>query len=88
MGVHPASPSFVCLSTECNSEKIVFLQTLLDADERLVSYEVAQVYGRTLPFLFKVLSVRTALSIQAHPDKRLAEILHYQYPERYPGIYT
>jgi len=26
-----------------------------------------------LPYLFKVLSVRTALSIQAHPNKKLAE---------------
>ncbi|XP_058012292.1 mannose-6-phosphate isomerase isoform X2 [Ahaetulla prasina] len=37
-----------------------------------------------LPFLFKVLSVNTALSIQAHPTKELAEKLHAQYPEHYP----
>jgi mannose-6-phosphate isomerase len=29
-----------------------------------------------LPYLFKVLSVNTALSIQAHPDKKLAAALH------------
>ncbi|KAG5519690.1 hypothetical protein PMAC_001846 [Pneumocystis sp. 'macacae'] len=87
MGVHPASSSFVRLSTKHNSEEMVLLQTLLDEDERLVSHEVAQVYGKTLPFLFKVLSVRTALSIQAHPDKKLAETLHRQDPEHYPGTY-
>ncbi|XP_021105708.1 mannose-6-phosphate isomerase isoform X4 [Heterocephalus glaber] len=37
-----------------------------------------------LPFLFKVLSVETALSIQAHPNKELAEKLHFQAPQHYP----
>lgn len=36
-----------------------------------------------LPFLFKILSVGKALSIQAHPDKALAQRLHRQYPEIY-----
>jgi mannose-6-phosphate isomerase len=37
-----------------------------------------------LPFLFKVLSVETALSIQAHPNKEHAKILHQQNPKEYP----
>jgi mannose-6-phosphate isomerase len=36
-----------------------------------------------LPFLFKLLSVRTALSIQAHPDKQTAARLHALDPEHY-----
>lgn len=36
-----------------------------------------------LPYLFKVLSVGTALSIQAHPDKKLAEKLHAERPDIY-----
>jgi len=36
-----------------------------------------------LPFLFKVLSVRTALSIQAHPNKTLAAKLHREKPQHY-----
>ena len=36
-----------------------------------------------LPFLFKVLSVQTALSIQAHPDKDLAARLHAARPDMY-----
>lgn len=36
-----------------------------------------------LPFLSKVLSVDTALSIQAHPNKKLAEILHKTKPDMY-----
>ncbi|GAB0490366.1 hypothetical protein MMPV_001601 [Pyropia vietnamensis] len=36
-----------------------------------------------LPFLLKVLSVRTALSIQAHPNKELAARLHASNPDAY-----
>ena len=36
-----------------------------------------------VPFLMKALSVSTALSIQAHPDKKLAERLHASDPEHY-----
>lgn len=36
-----------------------------------------------LPFLFKVLAIRTALSIQAHPDKFLARLLHARQPDVY-----
>ena len=37
----------------------------------------------TLGFLLKALSVEKALSIQAHPDKSLAEKLHRQHPMQY-----
>jgi mannose-6-phosphate isomerase len=36
-----------------------------------------------LSFLLKILSVRTVLSIQAHPDKALAEKLHAERPHIY-----
>lgn len=40
--------------------------------------------GSDLSFLFKILSVRTALSIQAHPNKEHARILHKANPKEYP----
>lgn len=40
--------------------------------------------GRDVPYLFKVLSVGKALSMQAHPDQGLAEKLHAARP----AIYT
>ncbi|KFP90415.1 Mannose-6-phosphate isomerase, partial [Apaloderma vittatum] len=46
--------------------------------------KVKDVFQGRLPFLFKVLSVNTALSIQAHPNKELAAKLHVQFPEHYP----
>lgn len=36
-----------------------------------------------LSFLFKVLSIQKALSIQVHPDKKEAEKLHAQFPDVY-----
>lgn len=36
-----------------------------------------------LPFLFKILSVRKALSIQVHPNKAEAERLHALHPHIY-----
>lgn len=40
-------------------------------------------YG-DLPFLFKVLSINQALSIQAHPNKQLAKELHSKDAKNYP----
>ena len=37
-----------------------------------------------LPFLFKVLSINKALSIQAHPNKTLAKQLRLNDPKNYP----
>ena len=41
-------------------------------------------FGAELPLLLKILSIRTALSIQAHPDKALAELLFARDPKNYP----
>nr|XP_057932431.1 mannose-6-phosphate isomerase isoform X2 [Doryrhamphus excisus] len=46
--------------------------------------KVKDTFQGQLPFLFKVLSVNTALSIQAHPNRELAARLHTQFPEHYP----
>jgi len=40
-------------------------------------------YDGKLPFLLKVLSIQKALSIQAHPDRVLAERLHRERPDVY-----
>jgi mannose-6-phosphate isomerase len=79
MGTHPSNPS----------KDVETGRTLLDLfeeNEALLSNDVAKKYGRKLPFLFKVLSINKALSIQAHPDKKLAEQLHAKDPKNYPGM--
>ncbi|KAL1977740.1 hypothetical protein VTN31DRAFT_599 [Thermomyces dupontii] len=77
MGTHPSLPS----------KDIVTQRTLLDLvqdNQALLGREIAERYDSKLPFLFKVLSIRKALSIQAHPNKKLAEQLHAQDPQNYP----
>lgn len=44
---------------------------------------LSEYIGGELPYLYKVLSVASALSIQAHPNKALAEKLHEERPEVY-----
>jgi mannose-6-phosphate isomerase len=41
-----------------------------------------------IPFLFKVLSIDKALSIQTHPDKKTAEKLHAEHPDIYKGVFN
>ncbi|KAL4770270.1 mannose-6-phosphate isomerase [Aspergillus nidulans var. acristatus] len=77
MGTHPSLPS----------KDVETQRTLLDMVQdnlALMSLEVSERYGGKLPFLFKVLSIRKALSIQAHPNKKLAEALHARDPQNYP----
>ena len=78
MGTHPSLPS----------KDLETQRTLLDLVQdnlSLMSPEVSNRYGGKLPFLFKVLSIRKALSIQAHPNKKLAESLHERDSKNYPG---
>ncbi|MCJ1263907.1 Mannose-6-phosphate isomerase [Lobaria immixta] len=57
---------------------------MVQDNQALMSQEITRRYGGKLPFLFKVLSIRKALSIQAHPNKKLAEQLHAKDPRNYP----
>jgi mannose-6-phosphate isomerase len=80
MGTHPTVPSRTATST---------LQEVLAAHPQFIGENVSNKFptARTgqLPFLLKVLSIGTALSIQAHPDKALAERLHASRPDIYKG---
>ena len=77
MGTHPSNPS----------KDLATGRTLLDLvqdNQALMSTAISKRYEQKLPFLFKVLSINKALSIQAHPNKKLAEQLHSKDPEHYP----
>jgi mannose-6-phosphate isomerase len=78
MGTHPSLPSK-------DAETQRTLLDLVQDNQALMSTEITQRYEGRLPFLFKVLSIRKALSIQAHPNKKLAEKLHAKDPKNYPG---
>jgi mannose-6-phosphate isomerase len=77
MGTHPSNPS-----RDVDSGRT--LLDLVESNRMLLSPSVHAKYGSKLPFLFKVLSINKALSIQAHPNKKLAEQLHAKDPKNYP----
>ncbi len=76
MGTHPSGPSIV---VEAKRE----LAEILDENQALIGQEIYNQYHGKLPFLFKVLSINKALSIQAHPDIPLAKKLHASDPKNY-----
>lgn len=62
MGTHPNGPSIL----KNSSQK---LDDWIKAHPESLGAKVTKKFGAQLPFLFKVLSISQALSIQAHPDK-------------------
>ncbi|KAF8174214.1 mannose-6-phosphate isomerase [Pholiota molesta] len=79
MGTHPKSPSRVRSSGQVLSE-------YLASHPELIGKEIIDKFDAgngNLPFLFKVLSIEKALSIQTHPDKQTAERLHAEHPDIY-----
>ncbi|KAJ3089880.1 Mannose-6-phosphate isomerase [Quaeritorhiza haematococci] len=75
MGTHPNGPSYAIDGAKKPLKELVNRTNL---SEKLHSQ-----YEGDLPFLFKVLSIAKALSIQAHPDKALAKDLHTKFPNIY-----
>ncbi|XP_038986062.1 mannose-6-phosphate isomerase 2-like isoform X2 [Phoenix dactylifera] len=84
MGTHESGPSFVVPgeSGSPDSEPVTLRKWILD-NPGFLGEKVVDRWGSELPFLFKVLSVAKALSIQAHPDKELARVLHRMRPSIY-----
>ncbi|KAM4826315.1 mannose-6-phosphate isomerase isoform 2-T2 [Thomomys bottae] len=80
MGSHPRGDAKI-LDNRISQKTLG--QWIAENQDSLGSKVKAAFHGK-LPFLFKVLSVETALSIQAHPNKDLAEKLHLQAPQHYP----
>ena len=78
MGTHPSLPSKLLSSSESLADH-------LRAHPELLGERVRKHYGDDLPFLFKVLAIGKALSIQAHPDKALGKKLHSDRPDVYKG---
>lgn len=76
MGTHPSGPSKILETNE-------LLLSWLQKNPRAIGTVPSGYSGNDLPFLFKVLSIQNALSIQAHPDKTLAGKLHQERPSIY-----
>lgn len=86
MGTHESGHSFVVESEENGTSfgsESVTLKSWISENPNVLGDKVVERWGCELPFLFKVLSVAKALSIQAHPDKELAKALHKLQPNVY-----
>jgi mannose-6-phosphate isomerase len=82
MGTHPNVPAKLSSSSETTLASHLTSNPALIGDKVSSKFEVKD---GNLPFLFKVLSIGTALSIQAHPDKKLAERLFKDHGDIYKG---
>ena len=81
MGAHKSAPSLVRLP----GGKTRPLNELIAEDPgHFLGPHLAEKRNPGLPFLMKILEAARPLSIQAHPDKRRAEILHARDPLNYP----
>jgi len=76
MGTHPNGSAKIAGSDE-------FLLDWLKQRPEAVGAVPPGYPSNDLPFLFKVLSIRTALSVQVHPDKKFAPVLHAKFPDIY-----
>lgn len=81
MGTHPKAPATI---KDGSIPAGTPLGQWLAENPWALAKKVATQFEGKLPFLFKVLSVNKALSIQAHPHKELAVTLHASDPAHYP----
>lgn len=82
VGTHPSCPSRLC-----DGDKELLSDFLKKPDNAKKFYSPEQEALPDLrdqvPYLLKILSISTALSIQAHPNKTLAKKLHAANPDKY-----
>ena len=77
MGTHPNGPSML------KGQGAPSLADHIAKKPEMLGEKCRETFGDELPYLFKVLSVNKALSIQAHPNKKHAEKLHAERPDVY-----
>jgi mannose-6-phosphate isomerase len=70
MGAHPSAPSTALV----DGTKLGLDELIKREPAATLGPHVLEKLGSSLPFLFKVLSAGTPLSIQAHPSKRKAQL--------------
>ena len=80
IGAHPKASSEI----EIEGTKYSLKSVIDHYPEEVLGKDVAKKYRGKLPFLLKVLSADRALSIQLHPDKKQADVLHAKDPINYP----
>lgn len=80
VGTHPSCPTRIATTGETLDE---YLKRDSNESRFFSPAHTSSNFSGTVPFLLKILSIQTALSIQAHPCKSLAEKLHQKDPKNY-----
>ncbi len=80
IGAHPKAPSEI----EIDGVKIPLNKIIENHPMECLGDYVCRNFSSTFPFLLKVLSAGNALSIQTHPNKLQAGLLHTKDPKNYP----
>ena len=78
MGSHPSGSAVI------KATGTPLKDAIANAPEKFLGGELAAEGLKTLPFLLKVLCCSEPLSIQSHPDKKLAERLNHGLPKEFP----
>ncbi len=78
LGAHPKAPALIANSN------LNLIQFLKEHATNFMGAKICSKFKNSLPFLFKILSVNSSLSIQAHPSIELAKKLHAKDPKNYP----
>ncbi|XKL62739.1 hypothetical protein PGB90_002572 [Kerria lacca] len=76
IGTHPNGPAML-------KNNDILLEKWLLQHSHTLGEKVQRSFGNNLPFLLKILSIGTPLSIQVHPSKEIAKELHSKYPDIY-----
>ena len=80
MGAHPSNSS----ALEVEGKLLPLRELIRRFPEEILGKDLNNQFGQQLPFMLKVISVAEPLSIQAHPSKGLAFLLHKNDPDHYP----
>ncbi|HOJ38500.1 MAG TPA: mannose-6-phosphate isomerase, class I [Ignavibacteriales bacterium] len=78
IGTHKNLPSNII-----DKNQKILLSNFIEKNHNLLGTYFFQKYN-SLPFLLKILSIGEPLSIQAHPNKTQAKVLHQKDPKNYP----
>ncbi len=79
-GTHPKNPSEILI----DNQKYNLDEIIKKYPKEILGKEISNKFSMNLPFLLKILSIGRALSIQTHPNKKTASILHKNDPKNYP----
>jgi mannose-6-phosphate isomerase len=80
IGAHPKAPSEI----EIEGTRYPLNLVIDNFPLEVLGNRVSKKYNGKFPFLLKLLSAARALSIQIHPNKKQAVILHAKDPKNYP----